>query len=223
MAAPDFRLSLPFVELQAALGIAAALLLAAPPPSAPAAAEALLRRIEERHRQVADLTARFTQTYRSGMLGREVVEKGRLMLKRPGRMRWEYTDPEPKTFVADGERSFFYVPADRQVVVHARAGDRGVAAFLLSGRGSLVGEFEPALEAAASGRERLRLTPRKPDADIERVYLEADAAGRIRSIEILDAQGNRSEFAFDDVKENVGLPDKLFRFDVPKGVEVVSG
>ena len=70
---------------------AGALAVAAPP--APSPAEALARRIEARHRGVRDLTARFVQTYRSGALGREVVEKGVLSLKPPSRMRWEYRDP----------------------------------------------------------------------------------------------------------------------------------
>jgi outer membrane lipoprotein-sorting protein len=55
------------------------------------------------------------------------------------------------------------------------------------------------------------------------VLLEVDAGARIRSIEVVDVQGNRSHFRFQDVRENVGLKDKLFRFEIPDGVEVVSG
>jgi outer membrane lipoprotein-sorting protein len=50
-----------------------------------------------------------------------------------------------------------------------------------------------------------------------------DAGDRVRAIEVLDPQGNQSRFTFDDIRENVGLRDQLFRFDVPKGVEVVTG
>jgi outer membrane lipoprotein-sorting protein len=32
-----------------------------------------------------------------------------------------------------------------------------------------------------------------------------------------------SRFDFDDIRENVGLKDRLFRFEIPRGVEVVSG
>jgi outer membrane lipoprotein carrier protein len=80
-------------------------------------AESLVRRLEAHQARVGDLTARFVQTYRSGVLGREVVERGRVSIKRPGRMLWEYKDPEKKTFVADGKTFYFYVPADRQVIV----------------------------------------------------------------------------------------------------------
>ena len=75
----------------------------------------LARRVESRHRSLTGLTAHFVQTYRSGVLGRTVVERGTLKIKPPGRMRWDYRDPEEKTFVSDGKTFYFYVPADRQV------------------------------------------------------------------------------------------------------------
>ena len=95
--------------------------------------------------------------------------------------------------------------------------------MLLSGRLDILGQFVAALETPPSGGERLRLTPRKPDGEVDRIYLEVDATDRIRSIEILDAQGNRSRFDFQDLRENIGLPDGLFHFDVPRGVEVITG
>jgi outer membrane lipoprotein-sorting protein len=65
--------------------------------------------------------------------------------------------------------------------------------------------------------------PKAPDPELDRVYLEVDPSYRIRSIDILDPQGNRSRFEFQDMRENVGLPDRLFHFEVPQGVEVISG
>jgi outer membrane lipoprotein carrier protein len=208
------------VELLAAVGLTGALLAAG---ASPAAATEAARRIEERHRRVAELTARFVQTYRSGVLGREVVERGQMSLKRPGRMLWEYRDPERKTFVCDGKSCYFYVPADKQVIVREQAGQRGVAVELLSGQLDILERFEVGLEGGPGGRERLLLVPRKPDPDVERLYLASDAEGRILAIEIVDAQGNRSEFRFDAIRENPGLSDGLFRFRIPEGVEVFTG
>jgi len=44
---------------------------------------------------------------------------------------------------------------------------------------------------------------------------------RIRSILIEDAQGNRTRFRFENVRENTGLDGRLFRLEIPEGVEVV--
>jgi outer membrane lipoprotein carrier protein len=208
-----------------ALGLTGALLgsLGAPAPAPPSPAEALARKVEARHRGVSDLTARFVQTYRSGALGREIVEKGVLSLKPPGRMRWEYRDPEKKTFVSDGRTSYFYVPADKQVIRREQTDARDLPAMLLSGHADILGTFEVALESAAPGLQRLRLTPRKAEPEIEHLYVDVEDSGRIRGILVIDAQGNRSQFAFDDIRENVGLDDRLFRFEVPHGVEVIAG
>lgn len=187
-------------------------------------AHELARRIDARQRRVTDLRARFVQTYRSGVLGRELVESGTVALKRPGRMRWEYREPERKTFVSDGQRIYFYVPADKQVVVREQAGEQGLTARLLSGQGDLLTQFDAALEAGAEpGLQRLRLTPLRPDADLERVLLDVAPDGRITGLEIFDLQGNRSRFRFLDLRENVGLAEGEFRFETPKGVELVAG
>jgi outer membrane lipoprotein carrier protein len=207
------------MDLLTALALTGALATASPADPA----RELARRIEQHHRSAADLTARFVQTYRSSLIGREIVERGVVSIKQPGRMRWEYQRPEKKTFVSDGKTFYFYVPADRQVIVRDQAGDRGVPALLLSGQGDLLQQFEASLETAPAGRARLRLVPRKPDPEIEKVLVDADEAARIRSIQVFDAQGNLSRFDFDDIRENVGLKDRLFRFDIPNGVEVVSG
>ena len=194
---------------------------AAPDPSA---AEALARRLDKRHQSLGDMTAQFVQTYRSGLMQREIRESGTVSIKRPGRMRWEYVKPEKKLFVADGTTFYFYVPADRQVIVRKSAGERGIPSLLLSGRSGILSEFAVALEASSTpGRQRLRLLPRKADPEVETVFLEVDEGDRVRAIEVLDPQGNRSRFLFEQIRENVGLRESLFQFRVPKGVEVVTG
>lgn len=204
--------------------LAACLLLPLAPAGAEDAAVALARRVDARQLRVTDLTARFVQSYRSGALGRELVERGTLAIKRPGRMLWEYRDPERKTFLSDGKTFYFYVPADKQVIVRDQAGERGLPTLLLSGQGDILSQFETGLEASPlPGAQRLRLVPRRPDPELERVYLDVDQQARIVAIEVLDAQGNRSRFRFDQLRENVGLSEKLFHFVVPQGVEVVAG
>jgi outer membrane lipoprotein carrier protein len=218
-----WRAALGGLLLAAGLSTSAAAPNGPPAPGVDPQAEALAQRLDARHRRTGDLRARFIQSYRSGLLGREVIERGSVSIKRPGRMLWEYRDPERKTFVSDGTRYYFYVPADRQVIVRDQAGDQGLAALLLSGDAAILDKFEVALEPAATGVQRLRLLPRRPDAEVERVFLEVDARDRIVLLEVHDVQGNRSRFRFEDLRENTGLPDRLFRFEIPRGVEVVAG
>jgi outer membrane lipoprotein carrier protein len=187
-------------------------------------ARSLVRRIEERQAQAADLVARFTQSYRSGLLAREVVERGVVSIKRPGRMRWEYKDPEAKLFVTDGKTFYFYVPADHQVIVSEQDVERSLAGRLLSGRGGLLDEFDASLDSPLEeGVLRVKLVPRREQPDVERAFVDVEPSGRIRSILLEDVQGNRTRFRFEGVRENTGLRDSLFRLDVPPGVEVIRG
>jgi outer membrane lipoprotein-sorting protein len=101
---------------------------------------------------------------------------------------------------------------------------RSLAARLLSGQGGLLDEFDATLEEPLEdGVMRLRLVPKTAQADVEQAEVDAEPGGRIRSILLQDVQGNRTRFRFENVRENTGLPDRLFRFDVPRGVEVIRG
>ena len=190
----------------------------------PSLAESLVKRIEVRHAKTQDLSGKFVQSYRSGLLGRELVERGTIAIKRPGRMRWEYKDPEDKLFVSDGESFYFYVPEDRQVIVQQQDEQRSLAARLLFGRGGLLEEFEATMdEPWEEGVLRVRLTPRGENAELQRAYIDLEPSGRVRSILLEDVQGNRTQFRFEDLRENTGLKDGLFRFEIPPGVEVIRG
>ena len=46
-----------------------------------------------------------------------------MLVKKPGKMRWEYTAPEQKVFVSDGVKIYSYIPQDKQVIVSHRAAE----------------------------------------------------------------------------------------------------
>jgi outer membrane lipoprotein carrier protein len=203
-----------------------ALLLAAQAPQAPpadTAAVTLAKSIEARERGLQDLEADFEQHYRSSAIGREIVEKGRVSLKPPGRMLFEYATPEKKTFVSDGQTSYFYVPKDRQVVVQRLKGDKGLLAALLTGRENLLDRFTASLVPREGKGQSLRLEPRQKDPEVEEVLMDVDESLLIERLEIRDVQGNRTEFRFQRMRPNTGLSDRLFHFEIPHGVEVVEG
>ena len=75
-----------------------------------------------------------------------VEESGRVIVKKPGRMRWEYQSPEEKLFVTDGSRSYFYIPIENQVMVsHHPRGAMGMGEGspfeLLTGRSRMTDSF----------------------------------------------------------------------------------
>jgi outer membrane lipoprotein carrier protein len=193
------------------------------PAAASPEAIALLQSFDARSRTIRDFTAGFTQEYRSGALGRGIVEKGTVKVKRPSKMRFEYASPEKKLFVADGETYSFYVPRDRQVMVQNQRGDRRATARILA-EGRLLEHFDCTGEEKDPLGRKFVLVPKagEKDANVTRIAVVLDASLHLMALEIKDAEGSTSRMVFSAFKENVGLKDSEFRFDVPKGVEVIS-
>jgi len=181
----------------------------------------VLSSFDARSRTIRDFTAKFTQTYRSGALGRAIVETGTVKVKRPSRMLFEYMTPDKKLFVADGDTYYFYVPRDKQVMVQNQRGDRRATARILA-EGRLLEHFKCIGEEADALGRKLILAPLEKDADVTRIAVILDAQLRLLALEIQDAEGSTSRMVFEGFKENVGLKDSEFRFEVPKGVEVIS-
>ncbi len=195
--------------------------------SLPAPPAELARSVQQRYDTIRDFSARFVHAYEGGVLRKKVTERGTLQIKKPGRMRWEYTHPEKKLFVADGSQIYSYIPADRQVYISpVPAGDQATtAALFLTGKGNLVRDFAVAhgeLAGAPPGTSVLKLSPKQTERDYDVLFLAVDPASyQIRVLSAADKQGGRSTFTFSEIKENTGLADKTFVFKIPPGTEVV--
>src|SRR5262245_40612126 len=86
----------------------------APPAAAPAAPGAsaasdarlvlkdVVERVQKRYDGAKDFRARFNQTLTNAAFGRKSSSAGEVLLKKPGRMRWNYQQPDPKMYLSDG-------------------------------------------------------------------------------------------------------------------------
>jgi outer membrane lipoprotein carrier protein len=192
-------------------------------------AQELAFALQKRYDGIRDFSADFEHKYRGGVLRRETVERGTLLIKKPGRMRWEYTAPEQKLFISNGSRMYFYVPADKQVTVSPMP-DPSTAptpALFLAGRGNLTRDFDVSLtehpDGVPQGTQALRLVPRTPQAEYDWLVMAVDAKSlTLRALVSVDAQGGTSTFLFTNLKENVTPPDSRFEFEVPRGVDVIN-
>lgn len=73
-------------------------------------AAALAARIDKHYNSLRSLEVNFTQSFEG--MGMNRREAGVLLLKKPGRMRWTYSNPAGKLFVLDGHNGYFYSPGD---------------------------------------------------------------------------------------------------------------
>ncbi len=202
------------------------LLPAVPGAQAPPAPERLARALQERYQSIRDFTADFVHTYRGGVLRTETTERGTVVIKKPGRMRWVYTTPERKEFVSDGLKVYSYFPLDRQVIVtNVPPDDQATTpAAFLAGRGDIARDFTAEFdETSVEGTTALKLTPRRSEPEYEYLVVAVDPVTlQIRALTTRDRQGGVSTLTFSNLKENQGVADNVFVFRIPRGVDVIT-
>ena len=196
--------------------------------AAPPTASELAATLQRKYDGVKDFSADFVHAYEGGVLRKQITERGKLQVKKPGKMRWEYTVPEEKLFVSDGVKMYSYIKQDKQVIVSdIPAADQATTPTLfLAGKGSLTRDFIPSFVDAPAGSppgsQGLKLVPKARQREYDWLTLVVDPVSlAIRGLVTVDAQGGTSRFSFTNLKENVGMADKAFEFKMPRGVEVV--
>jgi outer membrane lipoprotein carrier protein len=189
----------------------------------------LAQQLQRKYDAIRDFTADFVHVYEGGALRKQITERGRLIVKKPGRMRWEYAAPDQKLFVSDGVKMYSYVPQDKQVIVsNVPQGDEASTPTLfLAGKGNLVRDFTSTIVPPPKGMPAdglaLRLVPKSPERDYDWMVLAVDAVSLdFRGLVTADAQGGLSSFSFTNLQTNTNPADKEFAFKIPRGVDVVT-
>jgi len=190
------------------------------------APDGVARALQQRYQGIRDFAADFVHSYRGGVLRTQTIERGTVVIKKPGRMRWVYTSPEKKEFISDGGKVYSYLPQDRQVIVTPLPSDDQATTpvLFLAGKGDIGRDFTAAYaETSPAGTTALKLTPRRPEAEYEYLVVAVDPVTlQIRALTTRDRQGGDSTLTFDNLKENTGISDKAFVFHIPRGVDVIT-
>lgn len=200
----------------------------APPPAAALTLDEAVRSVETAYGRVTDLRAPFQQAAFNRTMNQTVEARGTLYLKKPGKVRWEYTAPTPQEIVSDGQRLWVYTQALQQVnVSDAPEALAGPAGSFLHGLGQVREHFHarflnPAQPTDAEGRVVLDLTPRQPRPLMARLVVALDPRSwLVRRAVLHDELGNTVTIRFGELAVNAGLADSLFVFVPPPGAAVV--
>jgi outer membrane lipoprotein carrier protein len=169
------------------------------------------------------MSANFTQTLKSsdGKLLQESA--GTFYLQRPGRFRWNYTEPYPQEIVSDGERVWIYDVDLEQVTVQKQGTGRdNTPMALLQNRQRLEDAFEIHERGSEAGLHRIELLNKQLDTDFDRVMIGLDSQG-LRFLQLHDQFDQTTHIFFTDLKPNPELESVLFEFVPPEGVDVFGG
>jgi outer membrane lipoprotein carrier protein len=172
---------------------------------------------------VNTLSADFSQVVRDR--DDRIVERasGRLSLSRPDRFRWDYEKPYLQTIVADGRQLWLHDSDLEQVTVRPlEQGLGSTPAMLLSGSGKVGDAFASVAVAQQGDWTWSRLAPKQAGSDFEQVSLAFDRKGELAAMELRDKLGQRTVIEFGQLRRNVPLDPRLFRFEPPPGADVIG-
>lgn len=190
---------------------------------AAAGPEVLIHQVQNRYNHAHTLSVQFTEIYSLGG-HRRPPESGTLVLKKKGKMRWDYTQPPGKVFVSDGKNVYLYTPADNRaekLPLKDTEDMRAPFAFLL-GHLDMKKEFTHFETHPGKGGVWLDADAKSKNVPYEHIEMLVTPEGEIRDLNIAGRDGSLLSFSFSDEKLNPPVGDSTFHFSIPPGAQVVD-
>jgi outer membrane lipoprotein carrier protein len=168
------------------------------------------------------LTARFSQLTLDGS-GTQLQETaGQMALQRPGLFNWHTDAPQEQLMVSDGKKVSLWDPDLEQVTIKTL--DQRLTqtpALLLSGDVSKISQSFDISAKEAGDVIDFVLKPKTRDNLFDSLRLSF-RKGMINDMQLIDSVGQRTNILFMNVKANEPIAASKFKFDIPKGADVIQ-
>jgi outer membrane lipoprotein carrier protein len=184
----------------------------------------VLKDVENRYNHAKTLQVLFTDQY-TPKGGIQRTESGILLLRKPGRMRWEYMQPEAvkgKLVVSDGTFLYIYTPADnrgqKRSLKDSMAEEMQAPLAFLLGKLNFDKEFKNVQAHPDGGDLRITGEPKNENLPYSSVDFVVTPQNQIRKLKIT-LPAYTLEFEFTMEKMDPTLDAKLFVFQLPPGAQ----
>lgn len=154
---------------------------------------------------------------------------GRVYIKYPGRMRWEYEKPDRQIIITDGDKLWVYRPDDNQVMTGKAPTlfRDGKGASFLSDIRLIRQKFDISLEQGPPEESdlfhHLILKPREKTLDISEIRLMVSRQTfSVLQVMTLNFYGDETRIDLINFEFDVDIDDSQFSFTIPQGVDVVQ-
>ena len=187
--------------------------------------EQILDRVEKRYTDKS-FTAQFAQE--STLKAMEITDfaTGKIFVRYPGMMRWEYEKPEKQVIITDAKKLWIYRPADNQVMTGSAPAffSDGKGASFLSDIKLVRQKFKISLEDSKDKFfYELNLKPIEKTLDVTDIHLSVTRSTfTVVRIITFNSYGDENRIELLNLQFNVKLDDKLFSFDIPPGTDVLQ-
>jgi outer membrane lipoprotein carrier protein len=205
-----------------------ALLAAAPLPAQDA--QAIVGRAARVYRSLASLRADFVQLIDNPMID-SAESKGTLAQAGPARLAMRFSDPAGEAIVIDGDHVCVYTPSTVPGQVVRLAVPNGGPVYGYNLLAWLLDRPAERYRASYLRKERIdgrptdvvQLIPAVPDLPFTKAVIWLDQESALpRRLEIHEESGATRTLSLTRIRVNETLPQRTFRFEVPRGVRVVD-
>ncbi len=149
--------------------------------------------------------------------------QGKMALQRPGKFRWEITQPIPQLIIANGAKLWIYDADLQQVTIRAfteSAGD-APALFLSHPNADIEKNFIVKVLPNKAGVQWYSLTPKSGENNFSNIEM-GFANNEIQAMNLKDQMGHITKIQFNHINLNTDLSAALFTFKVPANVDVID-
>ena len=196
-------------------------------PGDPTTIPELIAAVEATYASATSIRADFVQIQKSGAMGTEDRQHGRLSAERPRKLRVETGPPglpAQSTMVSNGKTLWIYNARDKQVIEMPELGAGNDMGILLEDLGKLGALYD------------VTLLPQNPPKPSFTVQLVPKKAGAIKSLQLtlskqkflvqnlvlINQMNDVTEMNFTMVRMNQDIPDGEFTFVAPPGVTLTK-
>lgn len=189
---------------------------------------AVVQKVQSFYEKTSSFKSPFVQEFTATLHNKKTSSKGTVTFAKPGKMSWEYSEPNGNRVVSDGIKLRVYEAANKQMYEQVVDKSQYPAALsFLTGQGKLTDSFNFELFAGEKmqfpGGLVLVGSPKQPTPAYKKVLFYVDkATSQVRRVLILDGQGNKNKFDFLSPKVNEAVAAAQFQFTPPAGTNIIK-
>ena len=181
--------------------------------------------IQSQYEKILTFEADFTQRSYVKMMNQTQDVKGRVQIKKPGKMRWVYGAPDTQILISNEKTLWLYVPDEEQAtkVPVESIYSSNTPALFLAGKGKLTQAFDVESVSQEDKNILVTLVPKSAEQGLTRLVLQADKKNfQITGSTVYDKLGNKTEIRFNRIQVNHEIPEEQFQLKSPPGVEILD-
>ena len=190
---------------------------------------AVADKLQQTYKQTTTFTADFRQISSMRMHRRQRKGSGTLVISKPGRIRWNYQQPDRQVLISNGDTVSMYFEKNQQMMV--MPSDRyltsDVTYAFFVGNGDIQRDFtiqDPdAAPFLANGQYCIKLIPKETHPQLNYLHLWINSSTwSVQRIQLVDQLDSITDLFFSNIITNQPVADNIFLFTPPPDTEIIE-